>query len=76
MPLTRQGEAIEPTGLGYAPSGSAASNHLLTCTILTMSNLFQSQHWLDESLLGLQDTLAAWKNAYPDMGVFAMVPEA
>jgi hypothetical protein len=41
-----------------------------------MSNLFQSQHWLYESLAGLQDTLAAWQDAYPDMGVFAMVPEA
>jgi hypothetical protein len=41
-----------------------------------MSNLFQSQHWLDESLAGLQDTLAAWQNAHPGMGVFAMVPEA
>lgn len=41
-----------------------------------MSNLFQSQHWLEESLAGVHDTLAVWRSAHPAMGVFAMVPEA
>lgn len=41
-----------------------------------MSNLFQDQHWLPGALTGLAAQLTAWHAAHPEMGVFAMVPEA